>query len=79
MLKRDDRTVTPYSLKQHQIANKPLSCLWYELKWHGYGPSDAELERVVLEALRDCSFDFWKIRARIHELRKMPRPAVVTT
>lgn len=53
----------------------PLSCLWYELKWHGYGPDDA-LELVVLKALRGGGFDFWKLRARIRELTQMPAPVV---
>ena len=77
MLTRDDRPVRPYPITSYNVCHNPLSSLFWELRWHGFGPLGA-LDAVVLQALRGSgTFDFWRLRGRVAELACMPPPILV--
>jgi len=67
----------PYQLNSHQIAVNPLSCLWWELRHHGFGPLDS-LGARVMAAYRENrgSWDFWALRGRVPELSDRPKPEI---
>lgn len=75
-LTRDGRDMVPYPLNAYQVQQMPLTCLWFELRWHGFGPFE-NLEGAVAEALRGAgTFDFYELRQRIPELAGAPKPTV---
>lgn len=83
-LSRDGRPIHPYRLKKHQIKEHPLTCLWWELRYHGFQPLEA-LEGQVMAAMRESKVaakreseagDFWDIRAKLQELAGFPAPVI---
>jgi hypothetical protein len=76
-LSRDGRPIRPYSLKLHQIEEKPLSCLWWELRSHGFFPLE-KIEARITEYVRALGgeFSFWKLRGAIPEFKDLPAPII---